>query len=129
MGEFNIRFDHDTQRLYIQLNGFFREADVSKIWVELERALEGVAPGFDVITDLRGFKPGSPAAARHMREAAMMIKKKGRRNGVRISGKLVTGMMQLNREVSGLFGEDTIHYASSVDEAEELLDNWPSTGT
>jgi hypothetical protein len=43
---------------------------------------------------------------------------------VRIASRLVTAMMQLNRELKGMFDEDTIRYASSLEEAEEILDSW-----
>jgi hypothetical protein len=32
--------------------------------------------------------------------------------------------MQFRREVQGLFDEETTRYASSLEEAEEILDTW-----
>jgi len=124
MGDYEVRYDPAKRRLYLRLAGFFRESDALTSLAALEKELSVASPGFDVVADLSRFLPASPSAAGHIRRAAELVKTSGRRRAVRISSRLVTAMMQLNREVKGMFDEETIRYASSVEEAEEILDSW-----
>jgi hypothetical protein len=126
VGEHSFRYDAGKKRLYLRISGFFREADAPPMWAELRQILEQVDPSFDVVADLRGFKPGSPTAARNIKEAAELIKQKGRRRGVRVAGKIVTGLMQFRREVQGMFDSESTRYASSLEEADQILDEWPA---
>lgn len=124
MADFDIRTDLSKNRLYIRIEGFFREPDAAPVWPALESALAELRPGFDVITDLSGFKPGLPGAASNLRRAGELVKAKGRRRAVRVAGKLVTGLMQYKRELKGMFDEEMTRYASSIEEAERILDEW-----
>jgi hypothetical protein len=122
--KYEFRVDRARNRLYIKLSGFFRGQDVDPAMTELEAALEELRPDFDTITDLSGFVPGSPGATAALTRGGEMIKKKGRRNGVRITGGLMTGLMQFQRMLKGVFDEDKTRYAKSLQEAEAMLDSW-----
>jgi hypothetical protein len=124
MGEYQFRTDPVKNRLYIRLSGFFREAEVTRVFQELDATLGELRSGFDVVTDLTDFKPGSPGSARSLRRGAELVKARGRRRAVRVAGRLVTGLMQFRRELTGVFDEGSTRYARTVEEAEELLDNW-----
>ena len=124
MGDYDIRADTAKNRLYIRIEGFFREAEAPPIWTELESAIASLQPGFDVITDLSGFKPGLPGVAKSLRKAGELVKAGGRRRAVRVAGKLVTGLLQYKRELKDVFDEETTRYASTVEEAERMLDEW-----
>ena len=84
-----VRVDTTKNRLYLKISGFFRQADVPDSMRRLEQALEDVKPGFDVVTDLSEFMPGAPGASDALAKGGMMIKEKGRRRGVRITGGLM----------------------------------------
>jgi hypothetical protein len=122
MGDYQYRTDPVKNRLYIRLSGFFKERDVPPMLEELEQVLDDLRPGFDVVTDLSHFKPGSPAAASFIRKGAEMIKARGRRNAVRITGTILTGVMQFKRVIEGVFSEDSVRYAKTLEEAEHILD-------
>jgi hypothetical protein len=123
-GSFDFRVDRAKNRLYITLSGFFRGRDVEPALEQLEAALHDVQPGFDTITDLSGFVPGAPGATEALKRGGEMVRAKGRRNGVRITGGLMTGLMQFQRMLRGVFSEENTRYAKTLQEAEAMLDNW-----
>ena len=127
MGTFRCHADSTRNRLYLNLVGFFRGRDVDPALAELDAALAKLNPGFDVITDLSQFVPGSPAAAEALRRGAELIKSQGRRNAVRITGGLLTGLMQFKRLLRGIFEEESVRYAKSTTEADLILDRWDET--
>lgn len=124
MGQFEMHFDESKKRFYIQFSGFFRESDADRAFEALKDALKDLPPEFDVVTDLSGFKPASPDVSKGFQEAARLIKRSGRRNGVRVAGRIVTGLMQFKREIGGVFEEGKTRYASTVEEADKILDEW-----
>lgn len=126
MGSIDCRTDHVKNRLYIKLAGFFRGRDIEPAMQELEQALARLTPGLDVITDLTGFVPGSPAAAEALRRGGELVKAKNRRHAVRVTGGLMTGLMQFQRLLKGVFDEKSVRYAKSVAEAHAILDDWPA---
>jgi hypothetical protein len=125
MGSFEVRTDPAKNRLYIRLGGFFRGRDVDPALGRLEGALGTMRPGFDVVTDLSDFVPGSPGAAEALKRGGEMVKQHGRRNAVRITGGLMTGLMQFKRLLRGVFDEESVKYATSLVEADRILDEWP----
>jgi hypothetical protein len=124
MGEFEFRVDRAKNRLYLRLVGFFRSRDVDPAMRKLQAALNDLKAGFDVVTDLSDFVPGSPGAAEALRKGGELIKARGRRNGVRITGGLMTGLMQFQRLLRGVFDDTSIRYAKSLQEADTILDEW-----
>jgi hypothetical protein len=123
-GTYDFRVDRAKNRLYITLSGFFRGRDVEPALAQLEAALRDVRPGFDTVTDLSGFVPGAPGATAALTKGGEMVSAKGRRRGVRITGGLVTGLMQFKRLLKGVFDEEHTRYAKSIQEAESMLDHW-----
>ena len=126
MGSFECRADQNKNRLYIALAGFFRGRDVDPAMEELAAALATLRPQFDVVTDLSEFVPGAPGAAEALRRGGEMVKARGRRNAVRITGGLMTGLMQFQRLLRGVFDEDSVRFAKSTAAADSILDNWPA---
>ena len=125
MGDFEIRSNTVTNRLYIKLNGFFREIDIAPTIDALTAETEKLTKDFDIVMDISKFMPGSPKAAEALREGGKLVKERGRRRAVRVTGGLVTGLMQFKRLLGGVFDEDeTVRYASSTDEADKILDDW-----
>ena len=128
-GSLEIKADPVKNRLYIRISGFYRskEADPAMLG-QLEAALRELRPGFDTITDLSDFVPGAPGATALLTRGGEMIKAAGRRRGVRISGGLMAGLMQFQRMLKGVFGEENTRYVKSMREAEALLDAWDDEG-
>lgn len=91
---------------------------------DLEDVLRDIRPGFDTVTDLAEFVPGSPGAASALTRGGKMVKAKGLRRGARITGGLMTGLMQFQRLVGGIFDDQTTRPAKSVQEADAILDSW-----
>jgi hypothetical protein len=121
MGDYRYRTDLDKNRLYIRLTGFFKERDVPVMLEDLEQALDDLHPDFDVVVDLSHFKPASPSTARFIREGAELIKARGRRHAVRITGGIVTGVLQFTQVLRGVFSDDTVSYVKTMEEAEAIL--------
>ncbi len=125
MGTFEIRADVDKSRLYIQLVGFFREADVQPTLDALRVEAGKLQGPFDVVTDISKFLPGSPKAADAIKQGGELVKEFGRRRAVRVTGGIITGLMQFKRLVGGVFAEDeNVRYATSIGEADDILDHW-----
>lgn len=122
--EIELRVDRAKNRLYIKLSGFFRSQHVDPAMQKLEAALQKLEPNLDVVTDLSDFVPGSPGAGAAMTRGGEMIKDKGRRHGIRITGGLMTGLMQFQRLLKGVFSDEDTRYAKSIEEADAMLDNW-----
>jgi len=123
-GTSEFRVDQVKNRLYIKLSGFFRGNDAQSVMDGLEAALRDVQPDFDVVTDLSDFVPGSPGATAALTKGGELVREKGRRYGVRITGGLMTGIMQFQRLLKGVFDETNTKMAKSVQEADDMLDNW-----
>ncbi len=119
-----VQVDRVKNRLYIKLSGFFRSKNVDPSMEKLEAALRELQPNLDVVTDLSDFVPGSPGASAAMTRGGELIKAKGRRRGIRITGGLMTGLMQFKRLLKGVFDEENTRYAKSLEEADAMLDSW-----
>jgi len=125
MAEFEIHSDLAANRLYIRLVGFFREAEVGPVMDGLNAELDKLKPDFDIVMDISKFKPSSPKAAEALRIGGEMVKNRGRRRAVRVTGGIVAGFLQFKRLLSGVFEEDeSVRYATSIVEADAILDNW-----
>lgn len=125
MGTFDIKANTLKSRLYIRLGGFFRETDVAPTLGALRAEVGKFQGPFDVVMDISKFVPGSPQAAEALRQGGEIVKHGGRRRAVRVTGGIITGLMQFKRLIGGVFEEDeTVRYASSVEEADSILDSW-----
>lgn len=127
-GTFDYRVDKDKNRLYLKLGGFFRKSDVPETMEKLATALAEVQPGFDVVTDLTDFVPGSPGSTAALTKGGELVAGRGRRRGVRVIGGLMAGLMQFQRLLSSIFSDESTRYAKSVAEADAILDNWDAEG-
>ena len=123
-GSIEFRADRAKNRLYIRLSGFLRSKHVDPAMEELEIALRNLQPHFDVVTNLSSFVPGSPGASAALARGGEMIKEKGRRHGVRVTGGLMTGLMQFQRLLKGVFDEKSTRYAKTIQEADAMLNSW-----
>ncbi len=125
MAEFKVWSNAAGDRLYLKIGGFFKESDARPAIDALRTELAKMQPEFDVVTDFSRFMPASPKAVEGMRAGAELVKNHGRRRAVRVSGAVVTGLLQFKRVMGSVFAEDeSVRYASSLAEADAILDNW-----
>ena len=118
---FEIDTDARTNRLYIDLNGKLDADTIDDAAAETVAAVTDLDDGFDVVTDLTGFRPPSPEAARPIKRAQEELVEMGVDRVVRVvdddtSRVVVNAFERRSRDV-GYSGET----ADSVAAAERLL--------
>jgi hypothetical protein len=126
MAEFKVWSNERGDRLYIRIAGFFEGAEFDRLLAALSAELSTMQSTFDVVTDYSSFLPASPKGAEGMRSGAELLKRRGRRRAVRVTGSILGGLLQYERIVGDVFpdDDDTVRYAGSMAEADALLDNW-----
>jgi hypothetical protein len=125
---YDVQADVRENRLYIDLSGRMEGGEVAVAADETVDAAEGLREGFDVVTDLTGFKPPSPEAAEPIQRAQARLVELGVDRVVRVADEetsrvVVTAFQRRSRDV-GYTGEE----ANSVEEAERLLAEGAAAG-
>jgi hypothetical protein len=103
---------------------FFWGKDVNPTIEKVEVALRDLRPEIDTVTDLSDFIPGAPGATAALSRGGELLIKRGRRHGVRVTGGLMTCLMQFKRQLKGVVDEKTTRYEKSIEEADAILDSW-----
>ncbi|HEU4583914.1 MAG TPA: hypothetical protein VFS67_36905 [Polyangiaceae bacterium] len=116
---YSIRVDIERNRLYVTLVGFFSVAEMKKCGDETIDATKRLRRGYDVITDITQFKPGTAAVAEDVERVQVHFRRSGARQGVRIVGSNVLSGMQFRR--TGTSAEYNSVNVRSLEEAEKLL--------
>jgi hypothetical protein len=119
---YDITANRRDNRLQIDLTGRMEAADIDEAADVAVEEAEELRDGFDIITDLSGFRPPSPEAAKPIKRAQQQLKEMGVDRVVRVvdeetSQVVVNAFERRSRDV-GYSGET----AESVAEAERLLD-------
>jgi hypothetical protein len=117
---YEVRVDTNKNRLYLILKGFLKDGQAKEAADQVIAGIDKLKPGFDIITDIREFKPMSPKGSDEIARGQQYAKDKGVRRIVRVVGREVIGGMQFDRvaqntEVGG-------EYTESIENAEALLD-------
>lgn len=125
---FDVDTDVRSNRLYIDLNGKLDAETIDDAAEATTEAATRLRDGFDVITDLSGFRTPSPEAAKPIKRAQEQLKEMGVDRVVRVvdedtSQVVVNAFERRSRDV-GYSGET----ADSVEAAERLLDDDSITG-
>ncbi len=120
MGTFDFRVDRTKNRLYLAFNGIFTVEEIEEAIVEGLDAVEQLEDGFDVVNDIRDFKPSSPEAGEGIKRAAKLLVEKGMDRLVRVVGKSVIAKMQFDRVTKS--AGYTPDIAASVAAADRILD-------
>lgn len=117
---YEVRADIARNRLYIVLDGFFTDEQAVEAFEAVKAGVDQLQPGFDVINDVRTFKPASPEVAAYIAKGQQYEIKHGLNRVVRVLGAEIIGQMQFERlsKETGL----TVIGATSVKAAEKLLD-------
>jgi hypothetical protein len=107
-------------RIYIGLEGYFRDEEAAEVADRMIRELKKLRPGFDLVNDISQFKPASSAAAAHILRVQGVMKELGVRRIVRVVAGNALGNMQIRRAANEAGLEAQI--AATREEAERLLD-------
>lgn len=116
-----VKINQEKNRLYLTLKGFVTEqsVDMDTIVRDIQNAIDQLKPGFDIINDIREFKPTSQDTLDNMKRIMAYMETRGLRRIIRVIGGSVIGKMQLQRVSKESY---TAEVATSVEAAERMLD-------
>ena len=117
---FKVLADTTRNRLYITLNGFFSIEESRACGDEIVANIRKLKTGYDCITDITGFKPGTQEVAKDIERVQAHFKSTGARRGVRVVGGNASSSMQFAR-LAKQAGFESCNVATLA-EAEKLLD-------
>lgn len=117
---FKVHADVARNRLYLTLSGFFSAEESKQCGDETVAAIRKLKTGYDVITDISTFKPGTPEVAKDIERVQAHFKSSGARRGVRVVGGNAASSMQFARLASQ--AGFTSCNAATMAEAEKILD-------
>ena len=123
-----ITADRQHNRLRIDLSGRMDRSAIEEAADETVTTAERLREGFDIITDLSGFKPPSPEAAKPIKRAQSQLKEMGVDRVVRVvdeetSQVVVTAFERRSKDI-GYSGET----AETVEEATRMLEKQAVSG-
>lgn len=119
MEKYIIKADNDKNRLYITLNGFFSDQEVSAAVDAIIDGAKQLKTGFDVINDISNFKPASQDAKSEMKRAQVFVKENGAKRVIRVVGEATISSMQLSSTAKEAgYEADTV---ATMADAEKLL--------
>ena len=125
---FDVDTDVRSNRLYIDLSGKLDAETIDEAAKATVEEASRLRDGFDVVTDLSGFRPPSPEAAEPIKRAQGELQEMGVDRVVRVvdgdTNKVVVNAFERRSRDVGYSGET----ADSVDAAEGLLDDDSITG-
>ncbi|WP_336001723.1 hypothetical protein [Halorientalis halophila] len=122
MAHWDMEIDEANQRAYLTLAGDLDAEQHAAAADACERAAEKLDEGFDLINDMRTFKPGGEEAMRETERGKRALARGGMAAAVRVTSESTTGQMQFDRAGQGA-EEYAVAKAESVEEAEKLLDS------
>jgi len=117
---FKVHADPVRNRLYLTLSGFFTLDEAKACGDQAVAATSKLKSGYDVITDISTFKPGTQEVAKDIERVQAHFKSTGARRGVRVVGENAASSMQFAR-ISTQVGFTSCNVAT-IAEAEKLLD-------
>ena len=116
---YKVHADTVRNRVYITLAGFLSLEEAKKCGDETIALTKKLKPGYDVITDITEFKPGTQDVAKDIERVQQHFKSSGARRGVRVVGQNAPSSMQFSRTGKSA-GFDAINVATMA-EAEKVL--------
>jgi hypothetical protein len=116
---YKIEVDTVRNRICITLSGFFSLEEIRRCGDETIEATRKVKRGFDVITDISSFKPGTTDVANDIQRVQAHFRTAGVRRAVRIVGKSSIASMQFSR--TGKLADFQSTNVETMAEAEKIL--------
>lgn len=120
MSYHEVRADTEKNRLYIKTTGFLTDEDLKAAINENLKEADKLKPGFDVISDITELSVTSQKGSEEFTRARKELRKKGIGRNIIIAGESLA-RMQVVRKAAEVDIRD--EYASSIEEAERMLDN------
>lgn len=117
---FDVRVDPVKNRLYLIVDGFFSVAEAEEASAAIRAGVDQLQPGFDLISDNQGYKPGSPKVAELIAANQTYALQHGLNRTVRIVSENIIGQMQFDRVSKN--NHLDVQYAASIEDADTLLD-------
>ncbi len=121
MSGYKIEIDRQKNRLYLTLEGMMNEETAREHVRELVDAADDLEDGFDMVNDIREFKPFSQEVTDVIEEGKQGLTDNGVSAVVRVTGDSSIGALQFTRVGSEEQGYQA-RTAETVAEAEALLD-------
>ena len=119
---YEIESDVRQNRLHLDLSGKLDADTLDSAATETVEVARDLRDGFDIITDLRGFKPVTPDAAKEIQRAQTQLTELGVDRVVRVTdedtSQVVVSAFERRSKKAGYSGET----AETKPEAEKLLD-------
>ena len=126
---YEIETDVRRNRLYLDLSGRLNAETLDTAAEETTESAGELSDGFDIITDLRGFRPVSPDAAEAIQRAQTELTAMGVDRVVRVTdedtSQVVVSAFERRSKKAGYSGET----AETREEAERLLDGERAAGS
>lgn len=94
---YNIEITRQLGRLYIRATGFFSVEGAEEAVALITKEVRMMAPGFDLVTDMRDYKCSRPEVAQALSDLMQIYKAAGVRRIVRILGTSIPAKQQLER--------------------------------
>lgn len=117
---YEVTIDHAKRRLTVSFDGQLDAQTANEAADEVLDAADDLGEGFQMINDIRQFKPLSQDAVSAIERAKAGIAERGVSTVVRVTGESVLGSMQFNRvgdQDYDLFEVETL------DDAHDVLDD------
>ncbi|MDY7031867.1 MAG: hypothetical protein SVY10_08150 [Thermodesulfobacteriota bacterium] len=121
MGRCEVRSDISKNRLYVTLDGYFTDNETKEAADRVIMEVNKLKPGFDIINNISTVKPTSPKGTEDLGRAIQYLADYGIRRAIRIVPSSYFAASQFSRVSSEIGGYD-VHTASSMEEAERMLD-------
>jgi len=118
----DIRSNVGKNRLYMSFSGFFQDDEVRQIVENIKSEVLKLKPGYDVVVDISGAKPATQEGLQEIMKIQTFNLQHGLRKSVRISGDAVLAQSQLDRGAKGTGMDGNTLVASSIEEADRILD-------
>lgn len=120
--------DRQANRLYLDFSGRLDEETMNAAADETVETAKQLSDGFDIINDLTGFRPVTPAAAEAIKRAQAELQEMGVDRVIRVvdeeTSEVVVNSFERRSKEVGYSGET----ADSVEAAERLLDEESVSG-
>ena len=119
---YDISTDRGTNRLYLDLTGRMEAEEIEEAAEETITQAEQLDTGFDIVNDLRGFRPPTPEAAKSIKRAQKELVELGVDRVLRVvddeTSDVVVNAFERRSRDAGYSGETV----NTMEEAERLLD-------
>lgn len=124
MSESSTWADPAKNRLYITFHGYMTLEDAEKLKEDYARALALCRPGFTILTDAQGYRPGTEDVQEVIASMVKMDAAAGVSRIARVTGTKPLGSMQIGRLAKEAATEEyTARHFETIEEAEAYLDS------